>query len=188
MRGRGTTPLGTARCPSRDIYGNVVANSILLFKQLGVHFLYESPGTSLLFEYPAVKDALEAVGGVQIKMNMGWMGAHTLKPTLLVGDCLWLQELGNLAALRPFMSNMDGRKLWKQNANGRINGNHQLLTDSAAWPAYFCRTVVDYHIGWTKRKLAFIKLLQVEPVVKHKLGGDSVMATIISAYVSLEFP
>ena len=46
-----------------NIYGNVVANSILLFKQLGVHFLYESLGTCLLFEYLALEDALEAVWG-----------------------------------------------------------------------------------------------------------------------------
>ena len=168
-----------------NVYGDVVANSILLFKQLGIHFLYESPGTSVLFEYPPVKDALEAVGATQIRLNMGWVGARTRKPTLLVSDCLWLKDLQQFSALRPFVSNMDGRQLTSRQGN-RVNGVHALLTESAEWPAYFCTLAVDYHIAWTNSKFTFIKLLQVEPLVKFKLGADVLLTKMVSAYVSLE--
>lgn len=66
---------------------------IALLSSRGVYWIVEQPASTVLFDYPAMRDRLQHSRAMVCRLDMGAFGAESVKPTVLVGTAPQLQHL-----------------------------------------------------------------------------------------------
>ena len=100
-RRSGWCPEGDSSNPWVTAHNKIAARCALLIEICGVLGLYvivENPLCSLLFEYWAIRLALDRVGATRKSLRLSDFGAESVKPIELWGNVPWLDELSYFAS------------------------------------------------------------------------------------------
>ena len=76
---------------------DVCALIIRTVTALGIDFIVEQPMSSLLFNYPAIRNALKDCGGIGISFMMAAYCGESPKPLLLKGSAKFLHTFAAVA-------------------------------------------------------------------------------------------
>ena len=108
----------------------------------GIWIVLEQPVGSLLFEVPAVRDALDAIGAVCVTVNLGKWGSESQKPVWLWGTAPWLIVLSSLPGTHSDDSTWT--TLATVDENGKVTGGKNVKA-SEEYPPDFCVSHLLFH-------------------------------------------
>ena len=101
-----------------------------------VLFVWEQPGSSLLFKVPWWKVVLESLGVMRVFLWMRAFGHAMMKPTILIGS---LPGLSSLKRPMPPRPPAEQQIFWKKSKRWVAGTKH--LKSSQVYPDEFCRCV-----------------------------------------------
>jgi len=131
-----------------NAFAAILAEMVRVAFLLGIFFVIEQPKSSLMFNHPLLKSALEATGAIKIYVEMWVWGGRSTKGMFLYGTAPWLRELrAHYKVLRQTNAHMleNLEKLTTTDSRGKVTGRKQELTESAAYPSAFGRCIGRMH-------------------------------------------
>lgn len=130
-----------------------VAMAIVTLTWCGIYFVIENPSGSLIFDHPAIAQALVATKARKVGVSLFGWGHPSSKPLVLAGTAPWLEKLEE-ASRDLALANRDRHKttLATTNETGAVTGNSDDLKESAIYPDEFCELVAKYHTEFMSRQ------------------------------------
>ncbi len=150
---------------------DIVVKVVQLCEAMGVYWVIEQPRGSLLWDYGPMKEVLRNTTYCQAAVELGRVGASSVKPLSLRGNAPWLTSLALEVRRRPRDHNL--RPLTAR--RGRwVMGRHRHLRNSAAYPEAFCEIVARKHAVSTAERLVAQRRRESEvEIVQDTIVVDS---------------
>ena len=125
--------------------GQLVAQIVMLCRALHIHFVMEQPSTSVLKHYSPVKASLDAATAGEVSVQLGRVGAASVKPLALCGTPPWLPGLAAQIKNRPLTASSQPLAARK---GPWVSGKQDLLAESASYPETLCTMVARMHLAY----------------------------------------
>jgi hypothetical protein len=143
-----TEPLGDvsrADVASSNEQAERIAALIHLCHSLRLWYMIEQPTSSSFFSHPDIKRALENTGARSAALQLGRVGAKSVKPLKLVGTAPWLNGVAETVQRRPMLDSPESLVEQK----GRwLTGKKAQMVESSAYPMEFCNIIAKAHADY----------------------------------------
>ena len=135
-----------ARVRAANRIAELTAKVTKVCDALGIHWVLEQPRASLMLRFGPIAEVVQAAGVTRVAVELGRVGADSVKPLTLHGTAPWLGAVRRQIRALP-------RAVGLQTLSSRSGGRTAALRRSAAYPSRFCTIVASAHRALLRRRI-----------------------------------